>query len=312
MAGSGDRDVLAIMAERRLVCERAIPIQQKKIDSLFTFSRTRFDSAKSEAQRTIQLQEKLGKLKGELLEAEEGLVKALSVKTKKEAKRMAMMESISAMKARFQELNGLVEDQRKRKDEYSAIMFQQFEALTAHKEKCTQNREHMEQIEEAISWYNRILGFRIEPGCGVKFIFTNINRDNPDEEYSFITRHENDIYTLLNCVPHLSDTKEMVNELNKTNGLFKFVRTMREVSRIGSTWLGISHRSSLDQDTSINSISAPVSSVSTNHSYESPRSENLLQLAEPNTSSRKVAKRQSIHTPQSSARRRSARLKGKN
>ncbi|KAL2249550.1 UNVERIFIED_CONTAM: hypothetical protein Sindi_2428700 [Sesamum indicum] len=39
----------------------------------------RFDFAKSEAQRTIQLQEKLGKLKGELREAEDALVKALAV-----------------------------------------------------------------------------------------------------------------------------------------------------------------------------------------------------------------------------------------
>ncbi|GFP90743.1 kinetochore protein spc25 [Phtheirospermum japonicum] len=253
--------------------------------------------------------EKLGKLKGELREAEDALVKALSVKTRKEAKRMAMMESISATKARVEELNGLVEDQRERKDEYAAIISQQFEA---HKEKCAQNREHKEQIEEAISWYNRILGFRIEPGHGVKFIFTNINRDNPNEEYSFIIRHENDIYTLLNCVPHLSDTKEMVNELNKTNGLFKFVRTMREKFQ-ESAARGIPlHRSSLDQDTSIISLSAPVSSVSTNHSYESPRSENGLQFAESNTSSRKVGKGHIIHSPQSSALRRSARLKAKN
>ncbi|KAL3642330.1 hypothetical protein CASFOL_013145 [Castilleja foliolosa] len=312
MPGSGNSCVLPRMAERRLVCEREIPIQQQRIDSLLTFSRTRFDSVKSEAQQTIQLQEKLGKIKGELREAEDALVKALSVKTRKEAKRMAMMESISSMKARVEELKGIVGDQRERKDEYAAIIFQQFEALTAHKEKCTQNKEQREQIEKAISWYNRTLGFRIEPGRGVKFIFTNINRDNPNEEYSFIIRHENDIYTLLNCVPHLSDTKEMVNELNKTNGLFKFVRTMREKFQ-ESAARGISlHRSSLDQDTSIISTSAPVSSVSTDHCSESPCSENGLQFAESNTSSRKVGKEHIIHTPQSSAIRRSARLKGKN
>ena len=30
------------------------------------------------------------------------------------------------------------------------------------------------------------------------------------------------------CDPYLSGTKELLNELNKSNGLFKFVRTMRE------------------------------------------------------------------------------------
>lgn len=33
---------------------------------------------------------------------------------------------------------------------------------------------------------------------------------------------------VLKCDPYLSGTKELVNELNKSNGLFKFVRTMRE------------------------------------------------------------------------------------
>jgi kinetochore protein Spc25 len=33
---------------------------------------------------------------------------------------------------------------------------------------------------------------------------------------------------VLACDPQLNDTKQLINELNKTNGLFKFVRKMRE------------------------------------------------------------------------------------
>ncbi|KAL6556874.1 hypothetical protein OROHE_006750 [Orobanche hederae] len=308
MQGSGDSSMVARTAEWRLACERKMAIQQQRIDSLLTFSRNRFDSAVSEAQRTIQLQEKLGKLSEELREAEDALVKALSVKNRKEAKRMALMESISDMKPRVEELKGLVEDQGKRKDEYAAIISQQLESLTAYKEKCAQNREHREQIEEAISWYNKVLAFRIECGHGVKFVFTNISRENPNEEYFFIIRHENDIYTLLNCEPRLSDINDMVNELNNTNGLFKFVRTMREKFQEAAA-RGISvHRSSLGQDSSIISLSAPISSVSTDHSFESPRTEKGLQS---DTSSRKVGKGHLLNSPQSSPLRRSARLKGK-
>ncbi|KAL6550230.1 hypothetical protein OROMI_020718 [Orobanche minor] len=333
MQGSGDSSMVARTAEWRLACERKMAIQQQRIDSLLTFSRNRFDSAVSEAQRTIQLQEKLGKLSEELREAEDALVKALSVcnevekiyllqksdfglqqitvstlKNRKEAKRMALMESISDMKPRVEELKGLVEDQRKRKDEYAAIISQQLESLTAYKEKCAQNREHREQIEEAISWYNKVLAFRIECGHGVKFVFTNISRENPNEEYFFIIRHENDIYTLLNCEPRLSDINDMVNELNNTNGLFKFVRTMREKFQEAAA-RGISvHCSSLDQDSSIISLSAPISSISTDHSFESPRTEKGLQS---DTSSRKVGKGHLLNSPQSSPLRRSARLKGK-
>ncbi|KAK6148332.1 hypothetical protein DH2020_019244 [Rehmannia glutinosa] len=312
MQSYGESSVLTRMAERRLVCEREIPIQQQRIDSLLTFSRNRFDSAKSEAQRTILLQgnpSKLGKLKGELREAEDALVKALAVKTRKEAKRMTMMESISAMKSRVEELKGLVEDQRERKDEYAAIISQHTEALTAYKEKCTQNIEHREQIEEAISWYNRVLGFRIECGHGVKFIFTNISPENPNQEYSFIIRHENEIYSLLDCDPHLNDTKELVSELNKSNGLFKFVRTMRQKFQEAAA-RGISpHGSSLDQDSSVISLSGPVASVSTDHSPKTPLKEKGLQFAQSNSSSRKVGKGHIIHSPQSSSLRRSARLK---
>lgn len=92
--------------------------------------------------------------------------------------------------------------------------------MTACKEKSDQNRESKEQIEEAVSWYNSVLGFRIECGngiellrldktlihhfhkddisiisfLGVKFIFTNIRPENPNEEYSFVIRHENETY----------------------------------------------------------------------------------------------------------------------
>lgn len=33
---------------------------------------------------------------------------------------------------------------------------------------------------------------------------------------------------MLNCEPSLKDTDELIHELNKTNGLFKFVRMMRK------------------------------------------------------------------------------------
>lgn len=34
--------------------------------------------------------------------------------------------------------------------------------------------------------------------------------------------------TVLECDPQLDDLKELIRELNKTNGLFKFVRIMRQ------------------------------------------------------------------------------------
>ncbi|KAF6148422.1 hypothetical protein GIB67_038777, partial [Kingdonia uniflora] len=92
-----------------------------------------------------------------------------------------------------------------------------------------QGIRHKEHIQDAISWYNKFLGFRVEGGHGVKFIFNNINSSqNPNEEYSFTLRHADDNYTLLDYDPYLGDMKEFIQELNQTNGLFKFVRIMRE------------------------------------------------------------------------------------
>ncbi|KAI5569301.1 hypothetical protein POPTR_012G088000v4 [Populus trichocarpa] len=101
-------------------------------------------------------------------------------------------------------------------------------ALATSEEIEHQDIDHKRDIQEAMLWYNRVLGFKIEGGQGVKFTLNNINLKNQDEECSFTIRHENDMYTLLGCDPQLNDTKQLIHELNKTNGLFKFVRKMRE------------------------------------------------------------------------------------
>ncbi|KAG6386556.1 hypothetical protein SASPL_151722 [Salvia splendens] len=306
MQSSGESVVLTQMAERRLVCEREIPIQQRRVDTALLGLLLKLVVLSA-------VTEKLGKVKGELREAEDALVKALAVKTRKEAKRMTIMESLSDMKARVEELKGLVKDQKERKDEYAAIISHQSEALATCKEKSGQKGGYNDQIEEAISWYKRVLGFRIECGHGVKFIFTNIRPENPNEEYSFVIRHENETYSLLKCDPYLSGTKELVNELNKGNGLFKFVRTMRarfqqaagqgHVSKkIYNDYPEISmHSSSLDQDSSVITTSAPVASFSTDHRHESAQS---------NTIPRNVGSGNQVQSPNSaSSVRRSSRLK---
>ncbi|KAL3529519.1 hypothetical protein ACH5RR_008841 [Cinchona calisaya] len=48
-----------------------------------------------------------------------------AVKTRKEAKQMACIDSISAMEDRLKELKGIIEDQWDRKGEYAAIISQQ-------------------------------------------------------------------------------------------------------------------------------------------------------------------------------------------
>ncbi|KAI8529060.1 hypothetical protein RHMOL_Rhmol12G0196200 [Rhododendron molle] len=257
------------MEELQLVCGREIPIQQQRMDASVVAFQKLLESTKAKAQETVENQEKLGKLKLELRKAEDDLVKALAVKTRKEAKRMTTMDSLSATRARIEELKRIVEDQKARKNEYAAIISEQSEVLSTSEDKQSKNDEDRGGIEEAILWYNRVLGFRIECGHGVKFMFSNINAKNPKEEYSLSIRHDNDVYTLLDCDPHVNDSKELIHELNRTNGLFKFVRAMREKFQEAAAQ-GISPQAlSIDQDSSTISVSAPVSSISTDSRSES-------------------------------------------
>ncbi|XWS50912.1 hypothetical protein CRYUN_Cryun12cG0131300 [Craigia yunnanensis] len=210
------------MESLRSICDRVVLIQQQKIDSVTASFPTSLHSIKALVQDNVQNHAKLAKMKANLREAEDELVKVLAEKTRKEAKQ------ISAIKARVEELKRTVQVQRVRRDEYGAIISQQSLALAKTEEEAKHGIEENGEIHKAISWYNRVLGFQIEGGHGVKFTFNDINIKNPKQEYSFTIRHANDAYSLLDCDPHLNGTKELINELNKTNGLFKFVRIMRE------------------------------------------------------------------------------------
>ncbi|KAF8399744.1 hypothetical protein HHK36_015615 [Tetracentron sinense] len=277
MQSKMEESIRSKMEELRLLSDREISIQHQKVSSAMTSFRKSMQSVTLVAEETSKNQVQLGKLKAHLREVEDDLVKALAVKNRKEAKRMATIDSISATKARVEELKRRVQDQRDRKDEYATIISQQSHALTTLEEKSNQETKHKEDLEDAILWYNRVLGFRIEGGHGVKFIFTNINLKNPNEEYSFTIRHANDIYTLLDCDPYLDDTKELINELNQTNGLFKFVRVMRGKFQAAATAGFLPQPTSLRPDSSANSISAPVSSISTDSKSESLSKQNELQ-----------------------------------
>lgn len=90
-------------------------------------------------------------------------------------------------------------------------------ALKALEEKCNQDMLRRKKMEEAIEWYSKVLGFRAKCGEGktwtlltffcldslnnafcnegmVKFIFNKVDKKNPENDYSFSIRLENDVY----------------------------------------------------------------------------------------------------------------------
>ncbi|KAF5459932.1 hypothetical protein F2P56_019837 [Juglans regia] len=305
--------VRANMDSLRLISDREIPIQQQRMGTLTASFRKSLESIGDRARETVQSQGKLGQLKDKLREAEDEMVKALAVKTRKEAMRMAKMDAIAAQKARVEELKRSAEEQRAKRDQYAAIISQQYLALAVSEERGNEEVECKGETQEAILWYNRVLGFHVEAGHGVKFTFKNINLKNPNEEYSFSIRYAYDTYTLLDCDPQLNETKELIHELNKTNGLFKFVRIMREKFQ-EAVAQGVSPQST--QESSMISMSAPVFSVSTDISESLVgNNDQRVQYGEDNRPSKKVHARgmnATVLSPGSaSSLRRSPRLKVK-
>ncbi|KAG5222208.1 kinetochore protein [Salix suchowensis] len=249
-----------------LICDGDAKNQLQKVDSFMSSFCKSLDSIKATVEETMQNQGKSRRLKCSLREADDEFVKVLAVKTRKEAKQMATRESISTTRARIQELQKSVLIQRARRDEYATIMSQLSLALATSEEIEHQDIDHKRDIQEAMLWYNRVFGLKIEGGKGVKFTLNNINLKNQDEECSFTIRHE---MILLGCDPQLNDTKQLVHELNKTNGLFKFVRKMREKFQEAASHGFLPQTTTLHQESATISVSAPARSISSDTS-ESP------------------------------------------
>ncbi|KAJ7956203.1 kinetochore protein spc25 [Quillaja saponaria] len=277
MESKVEESVRTTMESLQLICDKEIPNQQQKIDAFAASFKESLESIRAKAKETAQYQGKLEEVKAKLREAEDDLVKALAAKTRKEAKRMALADAIASKRARVEEIKRGLQEQRTRRDEYAAILNQQSLALAASEGKSNQDMEHNDETQEAISWYHRVLGFHIEGGHGVKFTFKNINLKNPNEEFFFTIRHANDTYTLLNCEPPLKDTKELIQELNKTNGLFKFVRVMREKFRESVGKGNLPQSISNHQESSLISVSAPVISMSSDRSDSPTMNEHQVQ-----------------------------------
>ncbi|XP_021736312.1 probable kinetochore protein SPC25 [Chenopodium quinoa] len=274
--------VLSKLSELRRVCDKDIEIHQQNTDSIFASFGKFLQSHRSKAELTAHNQVKLGKLKVELRELEDELVRALAVKTRNEAKQIAITDSVSEIIVKADELQKIVQDQAARKDEYASILSEQSKAIAESEENSREASRNREEIQEAFTWYNRVLGFRIDGGHGVTFTFTNINKICPAEEYSFTVRHANEKYTLLGSKPHLKDIEELVHELNKSNGLFRFVRILRE--KFQATSAGpMSDFIYQDQDCTSISLSAPVSSGSIDS-----RSKSSLPLKEVNGDTKKL------------------------
>ncbi|XP_068643846.1 kinetochore protein SPC25 homolog isoform X2 [Aristolochia californica] len=220
------------MAEIRLITEKEMQIHRHKAASTINSLCESLQSIKMKAEETAQHQVKLLKLKDYHRQQVDDMV---SVKTQKEAKHRSTIEALSDVKSRVEKLEKVLLEQQRRRDRCKKIISEQLLALAALDQKRSKVKEHNEDFQEPICWYNRVLGIHIEGGQGVKFIFNKIDLKSPNKKFSFTIRHDNDTYTLVDCEPSLDNIEDLIQDLNQTNELYKFVRTIREKFRLATS-----------------------------------------------------------------------------
>ncbi|KAL6854000.1 hypothetical protein ACP4OV_020029 [Aristida adscensionis] len=276
-------------------------------------------SARARAQRNAALREKLNGIKDQLRKLEAQLAESLSIQASKSAKYDLINESISNTAARNEQLTKLLTDQRTRRDEYVNVISHQLEVplkllkLTVlqktkkplRKLSCgTINSLVFKLLEEKVTEsLSNMVNFSIDAINltisilqGVRFMFNKIDMKNPDKEYSFCIKIANDRYSLLQCVPPLEDSKELLKDLNRTNDLFKFVRIMRE--RFQATILdGFIPNSSFCSEVSSITASSPPASVDSESENATNQSNSNIRAKKQNFSEKKEPPHQSAISP---------------
>ncbi|CAN6460715.1 unnamed protein product [Victoria cruziana] len=250
------------MREMRLNVLRQIRSQEQKIDAANNLLSRALDSSKRTAEITVQRQVELGKLGEQLRELEDELVASTAATNANVEKQRHITKSLATTRVRCEELKNVVEEQKRKKKENEAILSKELEALKALEEKNNEIKKYRKGQEDVITWYKTVLGIRIVTCNGIKFIFTNIDAEAPDKEFSFTIKYSEDAYTLMDSHPHVDGTEKLIHELNHTNGLFKFVRSMREKFQAVAFSGNVCEPASvLQESASVNSL-APASSFS--------------------------------------------------
>ncbi|KAL4198634.1 hypothetical protein AMTRI_Chr03g141080 [Amborella trichopoda] len=171
------------LKDLRLNCVNEAEIQEKRVNSAKHKLSQLLESCKTAADSSVETLVKIGKLKERLRELEDGLDLAEAKKANRNSQCESITESISAAKARNEELKNIIQNQRAKKDEYATIISRVLLASETLEEMNDQNISYRKGQEGAVQWYNRFLGFRIEAGHGN----SDIHESTPRLEQSSVS-----------------------------------------------------------------------------------------------------------------------------
>ncbi|KAL2639340.1 hypothetical protein AAZV13_06G164501 [Glycine max] len=132
------------------ICDTDIPLRLQNIDALTASYRNSLQSLRTTALETARSQSELTEIQAKLREAEDDLVKALAVKTRREAKRMALKAAIDSVKGRIEDLKTSIPQQRTKNKECATVVSQH---RLVSEQESNESSEHRDEVQEAISWY---------------------------------------------------------------------------------------------------------------------------------------------------------------
>ncbi|KAL2651159.1 hypothetical protein R1flu_019287 [Riccia fluitans] len=111
--------------------------------------------------------------------------------------------------------------------------------------KLDHRKQKLDALRKATSWYKELLGIRCEYSNAVKFIFTNIDPENSEREFSFSIHHDKaaNKFSMVDCDPPIERSGPLLDSLNSSNELSQFVRSMRW-EFVSLAWGNQAHESS--------------------------------------------------------------------
>ncbi|CAK9252212.1 unnamed protein product, partial [Sphagnum jensenii] len=94
--------------------------------------------------------------------------------------------------------------------------------------KMSSKKQKVAALHEATTWYKQLLSMHCEYSDAVKFIFTNVEPQDPDRVFSFSVRHDKatNLWAIIECNPRVEASANLVEALNQSNEFSWFVRSM--------------------------------------------------------------------------------------
>ncbi|XP_038044651.1 kinetochore protein Spc25-like [Patiria miniata] len=180
-----------------------------------------------EHQATIQQgRDKIASLQKDLQSLEQQELSNKQVEEVNRKRLREVREQIKQESARCQEL--LFEKEQKEKElQAETEKYNQQKELVEAQEKATKAR--LRELNKAGGLYQDRLGLQFKNiGDGqLQFAFTQLDPKDHNRVFFFTIKIENNKYNLKDCNPNIEGLEKMVDELNESNNLMKFVVATR-------------------------------------------------------------------------------------